>query len=174
MRCEACQHENTSVARFCESCGGALGRACAGCGAALSETARFCSQCGRAADADDLEAPAAAPAGERRQLTVIFCDLVGSTALGQRLDPEDLRDVLAAYHDACSAAVKSFEGHVAQYLGDGVLVYFGFPLAHEDDADRAVRTALAIQSSLAVMNGERIMPAASLPRCFSRATMRFA
>jgi class 3 adenylate cyclase len=93
--------------------------------------------------------------GERRQLTVMFCDLVGSTALGQRLDPEDLRDVLAAYHDACSAAVKRFEGHVAQYLGDGVLVYFGFPVAHEDDADRAVRTALAIQSSLAVMNGER-------------------
>jgi len=79
--------------------------------------------------------------GERRQLTVMFCDLVGSTALGQRLDPEDLRDVLAAYHDASSAAVKRFEGHVAQHLGDGVLVYSGFPVAHEDDADRAVRAA---------------------------------
>jgi class 3 adenylate cyclase/tetratricopeptide (TPR) repeat protein len=85
----------------------------------------------------------------------MFCDLVGSTELGQRLDPEELRDVVATYQDACSAAVKRFEGHVAQYLGDGVLVYFGFPLAHEDDAERAVRTALAIQSSLTELNRER-------------------
>jgi class 3 adenylate cyclase len=103
------------------------------------------------ADADsDVEIPPAA--GERRQLTVMFCDLVGSTALAQRLDPEDYRDVVNAYQDVCASAVKRFDGHIAQFLGDGVLVYFGFPRAHEDDAERAVRAALAIQTALTERN----------------------
>jgi class 3 adenylate cyclase len=79
---------------------------------------------------------------ERRQLTVMFCDLVGSTALAARLDPEDLRDVIAAYHGAIADVVRSFDGFVAKYMGDGVLVYFGYPRAHEDDAERAVRAGL--------------------------------
>src|SRR5499427_7620945 len=79
---------------------------------------------------------------ERRQLTVMFCDLVGSTALAARLDPEDLREVYAAYHSAVADIVRSFDGFVAKYMGDGVLVYFGYPRAHEDDADRAVRAGL--------------------------------
>lgn len=79
----------------------------------------------------------------------MFCDLVGSTELAQRLDPEELREVVTGFQDACSEAVKPLEGHIAQYLGDGVLVYFGFPHAHEDDAERAVRAALAIQARLA-------------------------
>jgi class 3 adenylate cyclase len=81
---------------------------------------------------------------ERRHLTVMFCDLAGSTALSSRLDPEDMRELLAAYHAAVAAAVAGFEGYVAKYMGDGVLVYFGYPQAHEDDAERAVRTALAL------------------------------
>ncbi len=84
---------------------------------------------------------------ERRQLTVMFCDLVGYTELAQRLDPEELREILAAYQAACSRAIRRFDGYIAQYLGDGVLAYFGYPRAHEDDAERAVRAALAIQSS---------------------------
>ena len=76
---------------------------------------------------------------ERRQLTVMFCDLVGSTALSSRLDPEDLREVIAAYHHAVAEIVAGFDGFVANYMGDGVLVYFGYPQAHEDDAERAVR-----------------------------------
>jgi class 3 adenylate cyclase/predicted ATPase len=79
---------------------------------------------------------------ERRQLTVMFCDLVGSTALSSRLDPEDLREVIAAYHRAVTDVVRSFDGFVAKYMGDGVLVYFGYPQAHEDDAERAVRAGL--------------------------------
>src|SRR5712691_3183440 len=79
---------------------------------------------------------------ERRQLTVMFCDLVGSTELSARLDPEDLREVIAAYHRAVADAVAGFEGFVAKYMGDGVLVYFGYPRAHEDDAERAVRAGL--------------------------------
>jgi class 3 adenylate cyclase/tetratricopeptide (TPR) repeat protein len=79
---------------------------------------------------------------ERRQLTVMFCDLVGSTALSARLDPEDLREIIAAYHRAVATTVAGFDGYVAKYMGDGVLVYFGYPGAHEDDAERAVRAGL--------------------------------
>ena len=88
-----------------------------------------------------VDAPAPADA-ERRQLTVLFCDLVGSTALSSRLDPEDLREVIAAYHRAVANIVAEFDGFVAKYMGDGVLVYFGYPRAHEDDAERAVRAGL--------------------------------
>jgi len=88
-------------------------------------------------------APAAA-APERRQLTVMFCDLVGSTELSSRLDPEDLREVISAYHRAVATVVARFQGFVAKYMGDGVLVYFGYPRAHEDDAERAVRGGLGV------------------------------
>ena len=81
---------------------------------------------------------------ERRQLTVMFCDLVGSTALSTRLDPEDLREVIAAYHRAVADVIQSLDGFVAKYMGDGVLVYFGYPRAHEDDAERAVRAGLGV------------------------------
>src|SRR5271168_4710975 len=80
--------------------------------------------------------PAAADA-ERRQLTVMFCDLVGSTALSTRHDPEDLRELIGDYHRAVSETVGRFDGFVAKYMGDGVLIYFGYPRAHEDDAERA-------------------------------------
>jgi class 3 adenylate cyclase/predicted ATPase len=81
---------------------------------------------------------------ERRQLTVMFCDLVGSTELSSRLDPEDYREVIAAYHNTATDVVRSFDGFVAKYMGDGVLVYFGYPQAHEDDAERAVRAGLGV------------------------------
>src|SRR5215831_13176429 len=85
-----------------------------------------------------------APVAERRQLTVMFCDLVGSTELAARLDPEDLREVIAAYHRSVSETVASLDGFVAKYMGDGVLVYFGYPRAHENDAEHAVRAALGV------------------------------
>ena len=84
------------------------------------------------------------PDAERRQLTVLFCDLVDSTPLASQLDPEDLREVVRAYQDTCARVIARYEGHIAQYLGDGLLVYFGYPLAHEDDAQRAVRAGLGI------------------------------
>jgi class 3 adenylate cyclase/predicted ATPase len=85
---------------------------------------------------------------ERRQLTVMFCDLVGSTALATRLDPEDLREIIAAYHRCVAETVARFDGFVAKYMGDGVLVYFGYPAAHEDDAERAVRSGLALATAV--------------------------
>src|ERR1700745_3715900 len=88
------------------------------------------------------------PEAERRQLTVMFCDLVGSTALSERLDPEELREVVRAYQETCTGVIRRYEGHIAQHLGDGLLVSFGYPVAHEDDARRAVRTGLEVLSAL--------------------------
>ena len=92
------------------------------------------------------------PEAERRQLTVMFCDLVGSTGLSERLDPEDLREVLRSYQETCAEAVARFEGHVAKYIGDGLLVYFGYPQAHEDDARRAVSAGLGIVEGVGGLN----------------------
>ena len=95
---------------------------------------------------DPLDAVAAPPPSEaeRRQITVMFCDLVGSTALSEQLDPGDLRDLMAAYQSVCGGVIEGYDGHVAQYLGDGLMTYFGWPVAHEDSAERAVSAALDI------------------------------
>src|SRR5215471_20185765 len=92
------------------------------------------------------------PEAERRQLTVLFCDLVDSTALARQLDPEELREVVRAYQEACAKVIALFEGHIAQYLGDGLLVYFGYPRAHEDDAQRAVRAGLSMIEAVGQLN----------------------
>ena len=100
-----------------------------------------------------VQAPARpAPEAERRQLTVLFCDLVDSTQLSGQLDPEDLRAVVRAYQEAAAEVIQHYEGHIAQYLGDGLLVYFGYPTAHEDDARRAVHTGLGIVQAIATLN----------------------
>jgi class 3 adenylate cyclase len=93
---------------------------------------------------------------ERRQLTVLFCDLIDSTYLASQLDPEDLREVVRAYQEACAKVIARYEGHIAQYLGDGLLVYFGYPLAHEDDAQRAVRAGLGLLVALGALNAQLI------------------
>src|SRR5215510_10494267 len=92
------------------------------------------------------------PDAERRQLTVMFCDLVDSTLLSSQLDPEDWREVVRAYQEAAATVIQRFDGYVAQYLGDGLLVYFGYPQAHEDDARRAVRTGLDLLAALGGLN----------------------
>jgi class 3 adenylate cyclase len=98
-----------------------------------------------------------ASTAERRPLTVVFCDLVGSTELATRLDPEDLRDIIGAYHKTVTAGLTRFDGFVAKYMGDGVLAYFGYPYAHEDDAERAVRARLALVDAVALLDlGERL------------------
>src|SRR5271156_2607545 len=111
-----------------------------------------------AADASDVSSPTLASVSaarstdaERRQLTVMFCDLVGSTEISTRLDPEDLSDVIGAFQKGCVTAATGFGGSVAKYMGDGALVYFGYPEAHEDDAERAVRAGLALIDAMAAM-----------------------
>jgi class 3 adenylate cyclase/predicted ATPase len=111
--------------------------------------AKFCAECGTALHVPDTrpqarDAARAARSAERRQLTVMFCDLVGSTALSEQLDPEEWRTVVREYQRISAEVIRHFEGYIAQYLGDGLLVYFGYPAAHEDDAQRAARAGLEI------------------------------
>lgn len=109
-------------------------------------TAKFCAECGRPLVQERSLSPE--PAAERRQLTVMFCDLVGSTALSEQLDPEELHTLIHTYQEICAQVVRRFDGYIAQYLGDGLLIYFGYPAAHEDDAARAVRTGLDIVEAM--------------------------
>ncbi len=115
---------------------------CRACGFALAAVGRFCGGCGKEVPASGSVVALAEAEAELRQVSVLFCDLVGSTEMSQRLDPEDLRELVDAYQRACGAVVQAHDGYVAQYLGDGLLVYFGFPHAHEDDPVRVVRCAL--------------------------------
>jgi class 3 adenylate cyclase/tetratricopeptide (TPR) repeat protein len=115
----------------------------------------------RLSPADAASAPAApAPAhdAERRQLTLMFCDLVDSVGLSNRLDPEDLRDVIAAYQRVCTQSIRRYDGHVARYVGDGILAFFGYPSAHEDDAERAVRAGRELVDAVTRLNVELDIP----------------
>ncbi len=159
--CPSCTSDIPGDSKFCPQCGAPQALLCAGCGHANAAGSRFCAQCGAKLDAAPAAAapppapslapspPRAANVAERRQITVMFCDLVGSTALSTQLDPEDLREVMAAYHKCTAETVTSFGGYVAKYMGDGVLIYFGYPEAHEDDAENAVRAALALIEAVA-------------------------
>lgn len=117
---------------------------CPACDFSNPPSMRFCGQCGRPLTAAGDDAGA-----ERRQLTVLYCDLVGSTALSERLDPEALAEILRDYRQAATEIVERFDGHVAQVQGDGLLIYLGYPRAHEDDARRAVQAGLGIAEAVA-------------------------
>jgi TOMM system kinase/cyclase fusion protein len=170
--CPRCQHENSVTASFCGACGTHLVWVCPSCGHAGGPRTPFCTACGKqlirllpgtssppSASEGDLQAaqvgsggtPSAGqgkPEAERRHLTVLFCDVINSTALSVGLDPEAYREVIGAFHAVCAEVIERFDGHIAQYLGDGLLVYFGYPRAHEDDAQRAVRVGLGIVEAL--------------------------
>ena len=153
--CGQCGTLLAPAARFCSACGTAVPRDCPSCGLSVAPGARFCAQCGTALDSLPAQGVALAhePAsGERRQITVVYCDLVDSTALAHRLDPEEFGAVVRDYQHEASAIVQRFDGHVAQYLGDGILIYFGYPQAHEDDAERAVRAGLAIVHAMQALD----------------------
>jgi class 3 adenylate cyclase/tetratricopeptide (TPR) repeat protein len=159
--CPSCGSDIPADSRFCPQCGSPQALNCTACGHANAAGSRFCAQCGAKLDGAAAAAPSPAPspaappvaraanAAERRQITVMFCDLVGSTALSTQLDPEDLRHVIAAYHKCVADVVAGFGGYVAKYMGDGVLIYFGYPEAHEADAENAVRGALALVGAVA-------------------------
>ena len=178
MKCPGCQFVNREGAKFCIECGNKLEINCPKCRHLNPPESKFCEECGyklrepkEAAPKDALApldviptaatihmqatAPASeapAPEAERRQLTVMFCDLLGSTNLSAQLDPEDLREVVRSYQISAAEVIEGFDGHIAQYLGDGLLVYFGYPKAHEDDARRAVRAALGIVEAMGTLN----------------------
>src|SRR2546428_13538091 len=180
MRCTSCGGENPEGAKFCIECAAPFSRHCPSCGSENLPRAKFCAECGspltaqpqppvsssrsqvsgsqspapspRTLDSRRQTLDSARPEAERRQLTVMFWDLVGSTALSEQLDPEELREVVRAYQQVSAEVISRFEGHIAQYLGDGLLVYFGYPLAHEDDAPRAVRAGLGMVDEVGQLN----------------------
>lgn len=167
MKCSNCAFENIAEAKFCENCGRPLERVCPNCNNPVAPNAKFCRNCGynlgSTAPANRLsDLQQSAPVslqekiryastellGERKLVTVLFTDIVGSTALAEKLDPEEWGEIVAGAHKRVSAAVYRYEGTIAQLLGDGVLAFFGAPITHEDDPERAVNAALEIQASI--------------------------
>jgi predicted ATPase/class 3 adenylate cyclase len=146
MQCSSCGTQNSERVKFCAECGSPIGIPCRECGFSNAREAAVCGGCGRSQDT------AFAPAAERRQLTVFFSDIVDSTGLAGSLDLEDLRELYARYRSLCSEAIQRYDGYLAQYLGDGVLAYFGYPAAHEDDAGRAVRAGIEILARVGTIN----------------------
>jgi class 3 adenylate cyclase/predicted ATPase len=162
MDCPTCQATVPERSKFCSECGTLLPRPCPACGHLTPASAKFCPECGASlsgyaarpgsadAGAGGAREPASPPVtAERRQVTVMFCDLVGSTTLATRLDPEDLREIVNAYHRCVADTVARFHGFVARTMGDGVMAYFGYPQAREDDVERAVRAGLALVEAVA-------------------------
>ena len=157
MECFNCKATVPEGSKFCTECGSPLPLTCPSCGHANPTHAKFCASCGGdLATAMVSSITSATPvargspesSSERRQLTVMFCDLVGSTALSTQLDPEDLGHVIADFRAACTNAVARFGGSVAKYMGDGALIYFGYPEAYEDAATRAILAGLALIESV--------------------------
>jgi class 3 adenylate cyclase/tetratricopeptide (TPR) repeat protein len=175
MQCPRCRHENPARAKFCLDCGQRLATVCAACGTELPETAKFCPECGHAVAASGRGAAGPAPAapdgrtpatytprhlaeriltsrsvleGERKPVTVLFCDLVGSTALAERLGPEGMHVLVNRFFETALAEIHRYEGTVNQFLGDGFMALFGAPLAHEDHARRAALAALGVARAL--------------------------
>jgi class 3 adenylate cyclase/tetratricopeptide (TPR) repeat protein len=159
MRCSNCGSDNPAGKKFCSECGAGFSRGCPQCGAENAPAAKFCGDCGAELSPPvQPPVPEASPvqlrevAGERRHLTVLFCDLVGSTGIAAQLDPEEWRDTVAGYQRTAAEAITRFGGHVAKYLGDGVMAFFGYPEAHDDETERATRAGLAIIDDIAKLN----------------------
>src|SRR6266849_7458260 len=157
MRCSKCGTDNAAGSRFCNQFATPLGKPCPKCAHENISEAKFCAQCAAPLDVTELMRGEAEQrdtdlTGERRHLTVLFFDLVGSTEIAALLDPEEWRAIVADYHRAVGQAVERLGGYVAQYLGDGVMAYFGWPEAHDNDAERAARAGLAILDAIAKLS----------------------
>jgi class 3 adenylate cyclase len=168
MRCSNCGSDNPAAKRFCGDCGAQLANRCPKCGTDNPPAKRFCGDCGTrlgdgiSASVADTGSGVTSVASERRHLTVLFCDLVGSTEIAARLDPEEWREIVGGYHRAAAEAITRFGGYVAKYLGDGVMAFFGYPEAHENDAERAARAGLAILAEVSKFNQRSSHPKISV------------
>jgi predicted ATPase/class 3 adenylate cyclase len=157
--CANCGHENPSRAKFCARCGSALTLACPSCGSPYSAGDLFCVDCGErleegAASPAVRAAPAEAPVAERRLVTVLFADLVGFTALSEKRDSEEVRELLSRYFETCRRVVGLYRGTIEKFIGDAVMAVWGAPVATEDDAERAVRAALELVSAVQALGEE--------------------
>lgn len=147
IRCASCEAPLPEGARFCAQCGAAQQTACGNCGAENAASANFCAQCGSALRAKKDEPAWADPVShtkERRELTVMFADLVGSTVISSGIDPEEFGEVIAQYVSTVEAVIREHRGHIGRVVGDGVLAYFGYPRTQENDARRACMAGLAV------------------------------
>src|ERR1700752_3540223 len=159
MLCSNCAIEVAEQEKFCRQCGSPVVRRCPACDAANPVSSKFCGDCGTKLRSDSTAVRATARYSrpiERRQLTVMFCDLVESTALSARLDPEAFGAIIAGYRRCIAETVACFDGFVARHHGDGAVVYFGYPHAHEDDAERAVHASLALVQAVAALPKEKL------------------
>lgn len=158
LECLICRYNNQSDALFCEHCGTGLVKNCPGCMVKNYVKARYCRHCGFLFTSIQHD-PAPYPISKildqhpvnvtcRRQLTILFCDLAGYSKLAEKLEPEDLLQLMHQYQTVAGNVVNHFQGYVAQYLGDGILVYFGYPEAHNNDAVLAIKAALQILRSI--------------------------
>ena len=148
VTCASCAYENSDDARFCAGCGAPLGTTCAVCETLVPPGGRFCPNCGTPMpDAGPTEAPVE----ERRVVSILFADLAGFTSRSDHADPEDVRRTLMPFHAIAKEEIERFGGALDKFIGDAAMGVFGAPVAHEDDAERAVRAALAIQARTAEM-----------------------
>jgi class 3 adenylate cyclase/tetratricopeptide (TPR) repeat protein len=153
--CANCGFENAAGRKFCGGCGSPLARTCPSCGAANEPGMRFCGECGSALAEEAPVAPApSANAAERRLVSVLFADLVGFTPLSESRDPEEVRELLSRYFDTCRRLIGIYGGTVEKFIGDAVMAVWGTPTAQEDDAERAVRTALDLVTAVAALGEE--------------------
>ena len=146
MNCSSCGTENRPTAKFCAGCGSALSRACSSCAAELTAAAKFCDQCGTPVDAGSLGTAAQPSEATRKTITVMFADLVGSTAFGEMVDAEAARAEMGDYQQLAQEVIERHGGTVAKFIGDGVMAVFGVPDIAEDDAERAVRAGADLQT----------------------------
>jgi predicted ATPase/class 3 adenylate cyclase len=159
MRCSACGTENPPGFKFCGECGTPLASTCPNCGAVVSPGLRFCGACGKPlAQAAAGAPPPHGPAAERRLVTVMFADLVGFTAASQSRDPEEVRELLGRYFEVCRRLVELYGGTLEKFIGDAVMAVWGTPLANEDDAERAVRSALDLVGAVQALGEEVHLP----------------
>ncbi|MEO5987011.1 MAG: adenylate/guanylate cyclase domain-containing protein, partial [Candidatus Limnocylindria bacterium] len=163
LNCTACGTENRPGSRFCDNCGAALATNCSACGEPNRSDARFCASCGSTlvdstpdgTQASSGATPQTGPAtstAERRLVTVLFADLVGFTTLAEDRDPEAVRELLSAYFDRATEIITTHGGTIEKFIGDAVMAVWGSPVAHEDDAERAVRAALELVDGVAALN----------------------
>src|SRR5215510_5607800 len=163
-QCSACGAVAAPEARFCGECGATLPRRCPACALPVGPGQRFCTACGTSLDQAAAIPGAAAPqdgGAERRFMTLLFCDLVGSSRLAARLDPEDFAALLVAYRERCAAAVVQNGGWMSGYSGDGVIACFGYPRAMGREAQAAVNCALAIAQEVSALAGATRLPGGS-------------
>jgi class 3 adenylate cyclase len=190
MQCPKCQFDNRESVKFCEECGIKMEQVCPGCGTKVPPGSKFCGECGQAlsASAPVPKTPAAAPdpiatlrrylptgmaekilaqkdriEGEKRQVTVLFCDLAGYTPLTEKLGPEEAYNLMDRVYEVLIHSVNHFEGTVNEMTGDGILGLFGAPIALEDAPQRAIRTALAIHWEMARLNEQLLKEGKTIP-----------